>query len=204
MPPFSCSDLTAKRDLIIWLLVCDLSPFTKPNAHTCTNNVKGRLYNYHLLDMIELGIERFRSHQEFKVTTINSSPHFYCHSLSLFFLFHFLPLSLPPLVPYFSPPSLLPYCSFSHSLPSSFTPSTLPYCSFPPSLTSPSSLPYCSLPPSLLPSLPPLPQSKSCALGSKPFLVFAGDLFETELEYMRLKNLLTGIYLNIGGMYRRM
>ncbi len=29
-------------------------------------------------------------------------------------------------------------------------------------------------------------------MGSKPCLVFAGDLFETNLEYMRLKNLLIG------------
>ena len=32
----------------------------------------------------------------------------------------------------------------------------------------------------------------SCTLGSKPCMVFAGDLFETDSEYMRLKNLLIG------------
>ena len=35
-------------------------------------------------------------------------------------------------------------------------------------------------------------QTSGCALGSKPCLLFAGDLFETDSQYSRLKNLLTG------------
>ena len=35
-------------------------------------------------------------------------------------------------------------------------------------------------------------QTAGCTLGSKPCLVFAGDLFETDSEYTRLKNLLIG------------
>ena len=31
-------------------------------------------------------------------------------------------------------------------------------------------------------------------MGSKPFLLFAGDLFETEVEFIRLKNILIGTH----------
>ena len=33
-----------------------------------------------------------------------------------------------------------------------------------------------------------------CVLGSKPCLAFSGELFETDLKYIRLKNMLIGIF----------
>ena len=35
-------------------------------------------------------------------------------------------------------------------------------------------------------------RAEGCVLGSKPALLFSGDLFETDLKYMRLKNLFIG------------
>ena len=35
-------------------------------------------------------------------------------------------------------------------------------------------------------------QTAKCIVGSKPCLVFSGDLFETDSEYARLKNLFIG------------
>lgn len=35
-------------------------------------------------------------------------------------------------------------------------------------------------------------QTAKCVVGSKPCLVFSGDLFETDSEYARLKNLFIG------------
>ena len=34
---------------------------------------------------------------------------------------------------------------------------------------------------------------KGCVLGSKPCMIFSGDLFETDLNYIRLKNLFIGM-----------
>jgi ribosome production factor 2 len=50
-------------------------------------------------------------------------------------------------------------------------------------------------------------KSKSCVLGSKPCLIFSGDLFETEVEYVRLKNIFIDFFrgeeltkLSLGGV----
>ena len=35
-------------------------------------------------------------------------------------------------------------------------------------------------------------QNKKCAMGAKPCLIFSGELFDSEIEYRRLKSLLIG------------
>ena len=46
-------------------------------------------------------------------------------------------------------------------------------------------------------------QTAKCIVGSKPCLVFSGDLFETDTEYARLNNLFIGeneygVYVDVG------
>ncbi len=35
-------------------------------------------------------------------------------------------------------------------------------------------------------------KAKGCVVGSKPCMLFSGDLFETDLHFIRLKNLFIG------------
>lgn len=47
-----------------------------------------------------------------------------------------------------------------------------------------------------------LVQTTKCPLGTKPMLVFAGELFDTDNEYKRLKSLLIGMMtLNVRSLF---
>lgn len=45
-------------------------------------------------------------------------------------------------------------------------------------------------------------KSEGCVLGSKPCMLFCGDLFETDHQYIRLKNLLIGMSNTVGSFHR--
>ncbi len=42
-------------------------------------------------------------------------------------------------------------------------------------------------------------RGEPCVLGSKPCMLFSGDMFETDSKYVRLKNLFIGELLTRGG-----
>ena len=88
----------------------------------------GRLYDYRLLDMIELGIEKYQSRQKFKVPKISS--------------YKFL--------------RSLPWFVVADNL-----------------------------------------QVEGSSVCSKPCLLFTGDLFETDTNYIRLKNVLIGMTIKL-------
>lgn len=41
-----------------------------------------------------------------------------------------------------------------------------------------------------------IPQNSKCPEGTKPMLIFAGDMFDVNEEYRRLKSLLIGQYFD--------
>lgn len=41
-----------------------------------------------------------------------------------------------------------------------------------------------------------IPQNSKCPEGTKPMLIFAGDMFDVNEEYRRLKSLLIGQYID--------
>lgn len=44
-----------------------------------------------------------------------------------------------------------------------------------------------------------IPQNSKCPEGTKPMLIFAGDVFDVNEEYKRLKSLLIGQYFDYLG-----
>lgn len=44
-----------------------------------------------------------------------------------------------------------------------------------------------------------IPQNSKCPEGTKPMLIFAGDMFDVNEEYKRLKSLLIGQYFDYLG-----
>ena len=77
MPLSSCLALTVRRDLTTWLLVSETE--SERDVSVCfvvvyvvryvlDGSHVGRMYDFHILDMIELGIERFKPFADFKVS----------------------------------------------------------------------------------------------------------------------------------------
>ena len=119
MPLSSCLVLTVRRDLTTWLSVSETEGerdivYAVVVMYVHDGSHLGRMYDFHILDMIELGIEKFKPFADFKVSV---GAGFY----------YFIPPSYPP--------------SLSLPLSSSLSLHLPAFLSLPPSLPSPLSLP---------------------------------------------------------------